>query len=172
MKKKSTSEVSDLNQEIMEAIELTAGNNPKKKVRWMYIPKMFHQWNDAEYTEAKKTGAINSKCRLNYTLDELESFIIETVNRGDRFADEMHFRLFIFLRLATKLPSTVYSSIFWFFHDQRTGIIPYVYTNGIVEMPYFLAEIKIDRMGLCPLRQSVINQIGDVRLELRYANLV
>ena len=172
MGKTSTSEVSDLNQEIMEAMELTVENNEKKKERSMYIPKSFHQWNDDEFTEAKRSGAINSKCKLKYTLEELESFIIETVNRGDTFAGEKHFRLFIFLRLAMKLPPTVYSSIFWFFHDQHFGITPYAHTNGIVVMPYFEARIRTDRIDLCPLKQTVIDQIGDVRLELRYANLV
>ena len=101
-------------------------------------------------------------------MGELEEFIIETVERGDRFAGEEHFRLFIFLRLAMKLPTTVYSSIFWFFHDQQSEIIPYIHTNGLVGMPYFQAKIKIDRLLYCPLHKDVIDQVGDVKLELRY----
>ena len=44
-------------------------------------------------THLSETGS------LKYTLGELEEFIIETVEHGDRFADKEHFRLFIFLRL-------------------------------------------------------------------------
>ena len=143
--------------------------NSKKKIRSMEIPKIFHLWTFSEYTEATKSGAINAKYKLKYTLGELEDFIKETVERGDRFAGEEHFRLFIFLRLAMKLPATVYSSIFWFFHDQQSEIIPYVHTNGLAEMPYFQAKIKIDRLLYCPLHKDVIDQVGDVKLELRCA---
>ena len=142
--------------------------NFKKKIRSMEIPKIFHLWTFSEYIEAMESGAINSKYKLKYTLAELEDFIKETVERGDRFAGEEHFRLFIFLRLAMKLPTTVYSSIFWFFHDQQSEIIPYIHTNGLVEMPYFQAKIKIDRLLYCPLHKDVIDQVGDVKLELRY----
>ena len=145
--------------------------NSKKKIRSMEIPKIFHLWTFSEYTEAKKSGAINAKYKLKYTLGELEDFIKETVERGDRFAGEEHFRLFIFLRLAMKLPTTVYSSIFWFFHDQQSEIIPYIHTNGLVGMSYFQAKIKIDRLLYCPLHKDVIDQVGDVKLELRYGNM-
>ena len=142
--------------------------NSKKKIRSMEIPKIFHLWTFSEYSEAMESGAINSKYKLKYTLGELEDFIKETVERGDRFAGEEHFRLFIFLRLAMKLPTTVYSSIFWFFHDQQSEIIPYIHTNGLVGMPYFQVKIKIDRLLYCPLHKNVIDQVGDVKLELRY----
>ena len=171
-------EKSELETEISEVCDFIQdkNENSKKKFGFMPIPRVFHNWTFSEYSEAKNSGAINAKYKLKYklkyTLGELEDLIIETVERGDRFAGEDHFRLFIFLRLAVKLPSTVYSSIFWFFHDQQSEIIPYVHTNGFVEMPYFQAKIKVERMHYCPLHKNVIDQVGDVKLELRYENLV
>ena len=166
-------EISDVCEFIHEQVEDmgSKNKNSKRKTRWMQIPNAFHLWTFSEFTEAKKSGAINAKYKLKYTLAELEDFIIETVERGDRFAGEEHFRLFIFLRLAMKLPATVYSSIFWFFHDQESEIIPYVHTNGFVDMAYFQAKIKIDRLHCCPLHKDVIDQVGDVKLELRYGDL-
>ena len=167
-------EKSELETEISEVCDFIQdkNENSKKNFRFMSIPRVFHNWTFSEYSEAKNSGAINAKYKLKYTLGELEDLIIETVERGDRFAGEDHFRLFIFLRLAMKLPATVYSSIFWFFHDQQSEIIPYVHTNGFVEMPYFQAKIKVERMHYCPLHKNVIDQVGDVKLELRYENLV
>ena len=167
-------EKSELETEISEVCDFIQdkNENSKKKFGFMPIPRVFHNWTFSEYCEAKNSGAINANYKLKYTLGELEDLIIETVERGDRFAGEDHFRLFIFLRLAVKLPSTVYSSIFWFFHDQQSEIIPYVHTNGFVEMPYFQAKIKVERMHYCPLHKNVIDQVGDVKLELRYENPV
>ena len=165
-----SSEVYDFIQDKIEDMD-SKNENSKKIIRVMSIPRVFHNWTFSEYTDAKNSGAIDGKCKLNYTLGELEDFIIETVDRGDRFAGEEHFRLFIFLRLAMKLPATVYSSIFWFFHDQQSELIPYVHSNGFVEMPYFQAKIKVDRMHYCPLHKNVIDQVGDVKLELRWGNL-
>ena len=166
-------EISEVCEFIHEQVEEmgSKNKNSKRKTRWMRIPNAFHLWTFSEYAEAKNSGAINAKYKLKYTLAELEDFIIETVERGDRFAGEEHFRLFIFLRLAMKLPATVYSSIFWFFHDQESEIIPYVHTNGFVDMAYFQAKIKIDRLHCCPLHKDVIDQVGDVKLELRYGDL-
>ena len=170
-------EKSELETEISEVCDFIQdkNENSKKKFGFMPIPRVFHNWTFSEYSEAKNSGAINAKYKLKYklkyTLGELEDLIIETVERGDRFAGEDHFRLFIFLRLAVKLPSTVYSSIFWFFHDQQSELIPYVHTNGFVVMPYFQAKIKVERMRYCPLHKNVIDQVGDVKLELRCGNL-
>jgi len=169
---KEICEICDFNQEKIEEMG-SKNRNSKKRIRSMEISKAFHHWTFSEYSEAKKSGAINAKSfrsvyKLKYTLSELEEFIMETVERGDRFAGEEHFRLFIFLRLAMKLPKSVYSSIFWFFHDQQSEIIPYIHTNGLAEMPYFQAKIKIDRLLYCPLHKDVIDQVGDVKLELRY----
>ena len=164
---KEISEICDFNQEQIEEMSPKTRNS-KKRIRLMEIPKIFHLWTFSEYSEARKSGAINARYKLKYTLAELEDFIKETVERGDRFAGEEHFRLFIFLRLAMKLPATVYSSIFWFFHDHQSEIIPYIHTNGLVEMPYFQAKIQIDQLFYCPLHKDVIDQVGDVKLELRY----
>ena len=169
--KSTISKVSDLDQEIFDAMK-SMKDKPGLKPHFIPISRTIHCFSESEYLEAKNNGAIDSRYQLNYTLDELESCIIETVNRGDRFAGEEHFRLFIFLRLATKLPLSVYSSIFWFFHDQHSGIIPYPHfigtTDGSVKIePYFQARIITERIDCCPLRQNDIDQVGDVRLELR-----
>ena len=106
MVEKEISEVCDFIQEKIEEMG-SKNENSKKKFRLMEIPKIFHLWAFSEYYEAMKSGAINSKYKLKYTLGELEDFIMETVERGDRFAGEEHFRLFRFVRLAMKLPTTV-----------------------------------------------------------------
>ena len=97
MKNSTISKVSDLDQEIFEAMKSMQDGLKEKsglKPRFIPITRAIHCFNESEYLEARATGAINSKCQLKYTLAELESCIIETVNRGDRFAGVKHFRYY------------------------------------------------------------------------------
>ena len=57
---KEISEICDFNQEQIEEMG-SKNRNSKNRIRSIQISKAFHHWTFSEYSEAKKSGAINAK---------------------------------------------------------------------------------------------------------------